>query len=58
MSLQMPRLLARWSLIHLTVVVGSSASVPRADARVKKIVVDKKVSPAFDGSRFRRGGAV
>jgi Alpha/beta hydrolase domain len=54
--MHLPRSLARWSLVHLTVVVGLLACVPRADARVKKIVIDKKVSPAFDGSRFGDAG--
>jgi hypothetical protein len=27
-----------------------------ADARVKKVVIDKKVSPAFDGARFGDAG--
>src|SRR6202521_978025 len=55
-SMHMPRSLARWSFVHLTVVVGLLACVSRADARVKKIVIDKKVSPAFDGSRFGDAG--
>ena len=49
------RPLTRWSPACM-VVVGFLAWAPPADARVKKIIIDKKVSPAFDGARFGDAG--
>jgi Alpha/beta hydrolase domain len=55
MSPHPPRLPAPWSPAHLIVIALLFWAQP-ADARVKKIVIDKKLSPAFDGARFGDAG--
>ena len=42
--------------VSLAVVVTLLALAPLANARVKKIIVDKKVSPAFNGRSFGDAG--
>ena len=49
------RPLTRWSPACM-VVVGLLVWAPPAHARVKKIVIDKKASPAFDGASFGAAG--
>src|SRR5258705_4118620 len=40
-----------------TVLIAATLALPSpADAHVKKIVVEKKVSPAFDGASFGQAG--
>ena len=46
----------RLVLASLALIVTELLLAPRADARVKKIVVEKKVSPAFDGASFGAAG--
>jgi hypothetical protein len=57
MLLHIPNMLRRragW--VSLTIAVAVLAAVPSSHAGVKKIVIDKKVSPAFDGRSFGDAG--
>ncbi len=56
MSLHAPRRRVRRSLAIPTAIVALLISATHADARVKRVVVDKKVSPAFEGRRFGDAG--
>ena len=42
-------------LMTITLLLTTVAALSSADARVTRIVVDNKISPAFDGATF--GGA-
>jgi len=42
--------------IALMVIVALVAGTPTLEARVKKIVIEKKTSPAFDGASFGPAG--
>src|SRR5438876_12131890 len=48
--------LRRSAWVRLAVVAAFVTWTPAADARVKKIVVEKKVSPAFEGMPFGAAG--
>src|SRR5262245_56416618 len=46
----------RLVLASLAVIVTELLLAPAADARIKKIVIEKRVSPAFNGSSFGPAG--
>src|SRR5438552_1313894 len=50
------KVFGRLSCVSIVVAIALLAWVSPAQARVKKIVVDKKVSPAFDGASFGAAG--
>ena len=50
------KVFGRLSCVSVVVAIALLAWVSPAQARVKKIVVDKKVSPAFDGASFGAAG--
>jgi hypothetical protein len=52
----MPRNIRRAASVTLVLVAATLALPSSVDARVKKIVVEKKVSPAFDGASFGPAG--
>src|SRR5213596_422259 len=56
MSLRMGRIIQRSYWVLGATLAVLLACVSPAQARVKKIVVDKKVSPAFDGASFGAAG--
>src|SRR5580693_5073793 len=57
MILNMPNIFRRSAvLVGIAVAALLLARVPPTDARVKKIVIDRKVSPAFDGRSFGEAG--
>ena len=52
----MPRTIRRAASLTLVLAAATLALPSSVDARVKKIVVEKKVSPAFDGASFGPAG--
>jgi len=50
------QLFRRSALVVSTVAAALLAWVPRTEARVTKIVIDARVSPAFDGQSFGKAG--
>ncbi len=52
----MSRTIRRAASFTLVLVASTLALPSSVDARVKKIVVEKKVSPAFDGASFGPAG--
>ncbi len=50
------RMLSRPAGVTLTVAIAMFAWAPPLQARVKKIVIEKKASPAFDGASFGAAG--
>jgi hypothetical protein len=56
MLLSTLELFRRSSLVGGTVAAVLLALVPRAEARVIKIIIDTRVSPAFDGQSFGDAG--
>jgi hypothetical protein len=52
----MSRTIRRAAPLTLVLVAATLALPSSVDARVKKIVVEKKVSPAFDGASFGPAG--
>jgi hypothetical protein len=55
MSLQGPRVFHTSAWVAAALVASFVLTQP-AEARVKKIVIEKKVSPAFDGASFGSAG--
>ena len=56
MSPHIARIIRRAGCLTSVLVAASLVLPSSADARVKKIVVEKKVSPAFDGASFGSAG--
>ena len=56
MSPHIARIIRRAGCVSLVLAATSLALPSPADARVKKIVIEKKVSPAFDGASFGSAG--
>src|ERR1700691_5475514 len=57
MSQRIPNLFRRSAvLVSVAAVVSLLLVAPSVEAHVKKIVIDKKVSPAFDGRSFGDAG--
>ena len=56
MLLHIANVFRRSTWVSLAVAAALLACVSPAQARVKKIVVDKKVSPAFDAVSFGAAG--
>ena len=56
MSLHVARSLGRWPSVNLAVAIALLTATPAVEARVKKIVIDQRVSPAFDGRPFGDAG--
>src|ERR1700680_4082474 len=56
MTLRSARIFHRSAWVSLAVAAALLAWAPPVQARVKKIVIEKKVSPAFEGASFGLAG--